>query len=76
MPKKPTAKAKVTATDPFGPGFVELSTESFREAVAEVWERQKQKEQVSYGTIDGELVAVKPDGQVEPVRFAIKAIKG
>jgi hypothetical protein len=51
MPKKPTANVKVTAGDPFGPGFVELSTEAFREAVEEVWDRQKQKKQDSYGTI-------------------------
>ena len=76
MPKKPTAKAKATETDPFGPGFVDLSSESFREAVKEVWERQKQKGQDSYGTIDGELVAVKPDGRIEPVTFEAKATKG
>jgi hypothetical protein len=76
MPKKPTAKAKFTEAEPFGPGFVELSTEAFQEAVAEVWDRQKQKGQDSYGTIDGELVAVKPDGRVEPVTFNAKATKG
>jgi hypothetical protein len=66
------SKDQVTAADPFGPGFVELSTEAFREAVEEVWDRQTQKQQDSYGTIDGELVAVKPDGRVEPVTFDAK----
>jgi hypothetical protein len=64
--------ANVTAAEPFGPGFVELSIEAFREAVQEVWDRQTQKKQDSYGTIDGELVAVKPDGRVEPVTFEVK----
>ena len=75
MPNKQTAKAKVTKADPFGSDFAELSTETFQEAVEEVWERQKQKKQDSYGTIDGELVTVKPDGRVEPVTFNAKLPK-
>ena len=76
MPKKPTAKAKVTAAEPFGPGFVELSTEAFQDAVAEVWDRQKQKGRIPTAPLTCELVAVKPDGRVEPVTFDAKATKG
>lgn len=71
--KKPRRRPKKKAPDPLvGPDFAAFSTEAFQEAVAEVWARQQRQGQDSYGTVDGELVAIKPDGRVEPVRFEVK----
>jgi hypothetical protein len=77
MAKKQTAKTKVAEPDPIGdlmtPEFIE---KSFKKAVEKVWEENRQKGLDSYCAIDGKVVAVKPDGQVEPVTFNPKSTNG
>jgi hypothetical protein len=77
MPKRQTAKAKVNESDPVGDIMTaEFVTQAFKEAVEDVWEENRQKGLDSYGTIDGKMVAVKPDGTVEPVVFNPKRTNG
>ena len=73
MAKKQTAKTKVPEADPLGdlmtPEFVE---KSFKEAVKQVYEQNRQEGLDSYCTIDGKVMAVKPDGTVVPAVFKPK----
>ncbi|MDR3568613.1 MAG: hypothetical protein P4L43_11365 [Syntrophobacteraceae bacterium] len=68
MARKQAAKTKIKEADPFGDlmtaDFVE---KSFKEAVEEVYEQNRRDGLDSYCTIDGKVVAVKPDGTVVPV---------
>jgi hypothetical protein len=68
MAKKQATKTKVEEPDPIGdlmtPEFIERS---FKKAVKRALEENRQLGLDSYGTRDGKLVAVKPDGRVEPV---------
>jgi hypothetical protein len=67
------AKIKDTEVDSFGnimtPEFIK---ESFQKAVDQVWEQNREQGLDSYCTIDNKVVAVKPDGTIEPVVFDIK----
>lgn len=70
---KHTAKTKDTEVDPFGdmmtPEFIE---KSFKKAVNRVWEQNREQRLDSYCTIGGKVVAVKPDGIIEPAVFDLK----
>lgn len=72
MAKHP-AKIKDTEVDPFGdimtPEFIE---QSFKKAVNQVWEQNREEGLGSYCTIDGKVVVVKPDGIIEPAVFDLQ----
>lgn len=77
MAKRQAVKIKVPEADPFGdlmtPEFVE---KSFKKAVEEVWEQNRQEGLDSYCTVDGKVVAVEPDGTVVPAVFNPKKANG
>ena len=77
MAKRQAAKNKDTEADPLGEIMTaEFVEKSFKKAVEKVWEQQKRDGLDSYGTIDGKLVAVKPDGTIEPVVLNPKNTNG
>jgi hypothetical protein len=77
MAKRQAAKTKVTEADPLGVLMTsEFVERSFKEAVEEVWEQNCREGLDSYCTIDGKVVAVKPDGTVVPAVFNPKKTKG